>query len=499
LENGTRSFRFRIIIRPTMETPNLDPPPREALSPNGAVGTERAKHPAAARQLVGRLDATEATIGVVGLGYVGLPLAAEYATQGFETRGVDLDEDRVDRLNAGDNYIEDLDDDAIDGLVETGRLRATAHYERGDEVDVWFLCVPTPVTETNEPDPSYIEAATRAIAPHLRPGQLVVLKSTTYPGTTEDVVAPILEEEGPDDLTLGEDIFLAFSPERIDPGNDEYTTANTPVVAGGMTETGTEMARRALGQIIADVHTVSGPKAAEMEKLLENIFRSVNIALANELAQFCERVDGLSMWEVVDAAATKPFGFMPFYPGPGVGGHCIPIDPHYLSKVAETHDFETSFITLSAQVNEEMPRHVVDAVIETIAREPVRLQDAEVLVLGVAFKGNVSDTRRSPAGEIIRLLREKGMGQIRYHDPHVEAYRVPEGEDTNGRAGTVPSVDLTPEVLRHHEATVIVTDHDAVDPGLVAEHAPAIVDTRNALDGIDDPALREKITLLGAG
>ncbi|WP_118831646.1 nucleotide sugar dehydrogenase [Salinibacter ruber] len=482
-----------------METPNLDPPPREALSPNGAAGTDHVEQPAAAQQLVGRLDATEATIGVVGLGYVGLPLAAEYATQGFETRGVDLDEDRVDRLNAGDNYIEDLDDDAIEGLVETGRLRATAHYEKGDEVDVWFLCVPTPVTATNEPDPSYIEAATRSIAPHLRPGQLVVLKSTTYPGTTEDVVAPILREEGPDGLMLGEDVFLAFSPERIDPGNDEYTTANTPVVAGGMTETGTEMARRALGQIIADVHTVSGPKAAEMEKLLENIFRSVNIALANELAQFCERVDGLSMWEVVDAAATKPFGFMPFYPGPGVGGHCIPIDPHYLSKVAKTHDFETSFITLSAQVNEEMPRHVVDAVIEMIAREPVRLQDAAVLVLGVAFKGNVSDTRRSPADEIIRLLRAKGVGQIRYHDPHVEAYRVPEGADGEDAPTEVPSVELTPEVLRRHEATVIVTDHDAVDPGLVAEHAPAIVDTRNALSGIDAPALREKVTLLGAG
>ncbi|WP_263790739.1 nucleotide sugar dehydrogenase [Salinibacter sp.] len=480
-----------------MESPNLDPPPREAPSPNGTAETARAELPAAARQLAGRLDATTATIGVVGLGYVGLPLAAEYAAQGFETRGVDLDEERVGRLNAGDNYIEDLDDDAIKGLVETGRLWATAHYEDGDAVDVWFLCVPTPVTETNEPDPAYIEAATRAIAPHLRPGQLVVLKSTTYPGTTEEVVAPILEEEGPDGLTLGEDVFLAFSPERIDPGNDEYTTANTPVVAGGMTAVGTDMARDALGQIIADVHTVSGPKAAEMEKLLENIFRSVNIALANELAQFCERVDGLSMWEVVEAAATKPFGFMPFYPGPGVGGHCIPIDPHYLAKVAKAHDFETSFITLSAQVNEEMPRHVVDAVIETIAREPVRLQDAAVLVLGVAFKGNVSDTRRSPADEIIRLLREKGVGDVRYHDPHVDAFQVPTG--ANGTAVEVPSVDLTPEVLRQHEVAVVVTDHDAIDPHLVAEHAPAVVDTRNALDAVTDPALREKITLLGAG
>ncbi|MFB6249741.1 MAG: nucleotide sugar dehydrogenase, partial [Salinibacter sp.] len=323
-----------------MEPSDLDPPSREDLSSNGVATTTRAG-PAAARQLTERLDATTATIGVVGLGYVGLPLAAEYAAKGFETRGIDLNEDRVRRLNAGDNYIDDLDDAAVEGLVDMGTLWATPHYEDGDEVDVWFLCVPTPVTETNEPDPSYIEAATHSIAPHLRPGQLVVLKSTTYPGTTEDVVAPILEEDGPDALTLGEDVFLAFSPERIDPGNDEYTTANTPVVAGGVTAACTDVARRALGQIIADVHTVSGPKVAEMEKLLENIFRSVNIALANELAQFCERVDGLSMWEVVDAAATKPFGFMPFYPGPGVGGHCIPIDPHYLSKVAKTHDFET--------------------------------------------------------------------------------------------------------------------------------------------------------------
>ncbi|MEF8817609.1 MAG: nucleotide sugar dehydrogenase [Salinibacter sp.] len=466
-------------------------PPAPASPADSADTTD------AAAQLRHRLDTTTATIGVVGLGYVGLPLAAEYAAQGFETRGIDLDEERVDRLNAGDNYVEDLDDDAIEGLVEMGRLRATAHYEDGDAVDVWFLCVPTPVTETNEPDPAYIEAATRSIAPHLRPGQLVVLKSTTYPGTTEEVVAPILEEEGPDGLTLGEDVFLAYSPERIDPGNDEYTTANTPVVAGGMTDTCTDMARDALGQIIADVHTVSGPKVAEMEKLLENIFRSVNIALANELAQLCERMGDVSMWEVVEAAATKPFGFMPFYPGPGVGGHCIPIDPHYLSWLGKKHDFETSFITLSARINEEMPVAVVDSVVEALARQPGRLQDAEVLVLGVAFKGNVDDTRHSPAEKIIRLLREKGVGEVRYHDPHVEAFQVPTG--TNGTAAEVPSVELTPEALRRHEVAVVVTDHDAMDPHLVAEHAPAVVDTRNALADVTDPALREKITLLGAG
>jgi UDP-N-acetyl-D-glucosamine dehydrogenase len=453
---------------------------------------------APADRLCRRLKAGEATIGVVGLGYVGLPLALEYAEKGFRVRGVDLDEDRVESLNAGRNYVEDLDDAAVRSHAEADRLTARTDFARGADMDVVFVCVPTPVTETNEPDTTHVESATRALAEHLRPGQLVVLRSTTYPGTTEEIVVPILAEAAPEDLTVGEDVFVAFSPERIDPGNDEYTTANTPVVAGGVTETGTDVVRRALEPIMSEVHTVSGPKAAEMEKLLENIFRSVNIALANELAQLCERIDDLSMWEVVDAAATKPFGFMPFYPGPGVGGHCIPVDPYYLSSVGKTHDFETSFITLSAQVNEEMPRHVVEAVIEAIAREPVRLQDAAVLVLGVAFKGNVSDTRRSPAGEIIRLLRKKRVGQIRYHDPHVDAYEAPGADGENARA-EVPSVDLTPETLRHHEAVVIVTDHDAIDSSLVAEHAPAIVDTRNALDGVDDSALREKITLLGAG
>jgi UDP-N-acetyl-D-glucosamine dehydrogenase len=316
-----------------------------------------------------------------------------------------------------------------------------------------------------------------------------------YPGATEEVIA---EQFTSNDWAVGENIFIAFSPERVDPGNETYRVTDIPKVIGGVTDACGDRAVALYEPIFDEVVRVPSSAEAEFVKLLENTFRSVNIGLINELAMTANRMN-IDIWEAVEAAATKPFGFMPFYPGPGVGGHCIPIDPHYLSKVAKTHDFETSFITLSAQVNEEMPRHVVDAVIETIAREPVRLQDAAVLVLGVAFKGNVSDTRRSPAGEIIRLLRQKGVGQIRYHDPHVEAYRAPEGEDTNGRAGAVPSVELTPEVLRRHEATVIVTDHDAVDSGLVAEHAPAIVDTRNALGCIEDPALREKVTLLGAG
>jgi len=464
---------------------------------NGTVEDAVAWKTEPARQLARRLDTTTATIGVVGLGYVGLPLAVEYADRGFSTVGIDLDEERIEALNDGTNYIDDLEDARIRRLVENEQLRGTATFAPSDEIDVFFICVPTPVTETNEPDTSYIEAATESIAEHLRPGQLVVLKSTTYPDTTEGVVQPLLEEKAREHgWVLGEDYFLAHSPERIDPGNEEYTTANTPIVAGGATETCTELTARALEQIVEEVHTVSNPKVSEMEKLLENIFRSVNIALVNELAQLCDRMGEVSMWEVVQAASTKPFGFMPFYPGPGLGGHCIPIDPHYLSWLARKHDFETSFITLSARINEGMPFYVVESVIEAVARQPVQLCNANILVLGVAFKRNVDDTRHSPAGTIIRLLREKGVGTIRYHDPHVPAFQVdgPDGERLD-----VPSVALTPETLRQHDAAVVVTDHDAFDPHLIAENAPSIVDTRNALDGIEDPALREKIILLGGG
>jgi len=468
-----------------------------APTTNGTVEATVAWDTDAAHRLARRLDATTATIGVVGLGYVGLPLAVEYADRGFSTVGIDLDEERIETLNDGTNYIDDLEDDRIRRLVADEQLRGTSSFAASDEIDVFFICVPTPVTETNEPDTSYIEAATASIAEHLRPGQLVVLKSTTYPDTTEGVVQPILEEKAREHgWTLGEDYFLAHSPERIDPGNEEYTTANTPIVAGGATETCTQLTARALEQIVDEVHTVSNPKVSEMEKLLENIFRSVNIALVNELAQLCDRMGEVSMWEVVQAASTKPFGYMPFYPGPGLGGHCIPIDPHYLSWLARKHDFETSFITLSARINEGMPFYVVESIVEAIARQPVQLSDASILVLGVAFKRNVDDTRHSPAGTVIRLLREKGVGTIRYHDPHVPAYQVEEGGDERL---DVPSVDLTPETLRAHDATVLVTDHDAFDPHLIAEHALSIVDTRNALDAVEDPALREKIILLGGG
>lgn len=475
---------------------DLEPPSVSSPATNGAE-LDAADLSPAAQQLARRLETTTATIGVVGLGYVGLPLAVEYADQGFSTVGIDLDEDRVRQLRAGDNYLDDLDDARVRGLVDDETLDGRTTFADSGDIDVFFVCVPTPVTETNEPDTSYIEAATASIAEHLRPGQLVVLKSTTYPDTTESVVQPLLEDAAQEKgLILGEDYFLAHSPERIDPGNEEYTTANTPIVAGGVTDACTRLTKSVLEQIVSEVHAVSNPKVAEMEKLLENIFRSVNIALVNELAQLCDRIGEVSMWEVIQAASTKPFGFMPFYPGPGLGGHCIPIDPHHLSWLARKYDFETSFITLSARINEGMPFYVVESVIEAIARQPVQLSEANVLVLGVAFKRNVDDTRHSPAGTIIRQLREKGIETIRYHDPHVPEYRV---NGTEERTMDVPRSELTPEALAAHDATVIVTDHDAFDSHFIAEHANAIVDTRNALDDVTDPALRDKIILLGGG
>ncbi len=449
----------------------------------------------AAQALHDKIEARRAIIGVVGLGYVGLPLAVEYADGGFRTVGYDLNEARVRDLAAGENYIEDVDDEIVARVIGEDRLTATADFGTAGGVDVFYICVPTPVTAHKDPDMTYIESAARAIAEHLRPGQLVILKSTTYPGTTEERVQPILEAAAAEcGMQLGEDYFLAFSPERIDPGNTQFTTANTPVVVGGVTAACTELAADALRQIVAQVHPVSSPKVGEMEKLLENIFRSVNIALVNEMARLCDRVGGVSVWEVVEAAASKPFGFMPFYPGPGLGGHCIPIDPYYMSWMARRHDFETSFITLSARINEEMPYHVVEAVIKAVARQPVRLADARILVLGTAFKKNVNDTRHAPARRVIALLHEKGLAHIQYSDPHVPAFEVERLDQAPLR---MESVELTEEVLQAAHVTVILTAHQAYPYDVIARHARMIVDTRNALAHVPhDP---EKVLLLGGG
>ena len=462
---------------------------KEAEVATGPVGLSEA-----AARLRDRIEEKQAVIGVVGLGYVGLPLAVAFAGRGFRTLGIDLSRDRVARLRAGHNYIQDVEDDALWRAVETGHLVADAGYDGVGDADVVFICVPTPVTPHKDPDMTYIEGAARSIARHLRPGQLIILKSTTYPNTTEGLVLPILEEAAaPKGMRLGEDYFLAFSPERVDPGNPQFTTENTPIVVGGATKACTELAAKTLRQIVAQVHVVSSPKVAEMEKLLENIFRSVNIALVNELAQLCDRMGDVSIWEVVEAAATKPFGFMPFYPGPGLGGHCIPIDPYYLSWLARKYDFETSFITLAARVNVSMPYYVAEAVVRAIAEEPVGLKDARVLVLGVAFKRDVDDTRHAPALDLIRLLWDQGIRQVHYADPHVPVLEVP----YRGHTVTLEALALDEDVLAAHDVVVIVTDHRAFSYPAVAAHARRIVDTRNALKTV--AVDRDKVVLLGGG
>lgn len=436
-----------------------------------------------------------AKIGVVGLGYVGLPLAVEFAHAGFQTLGIDLNEGRVKGINGGRNYISDVSDEMLEGAVSNGKFKAEHSFDSSGQVDVFFICVPTPVTPHKDPDASFIESSARSIATHLRAGQLIILKSTTYPGTTENLVLPILNEVAAErGLILGRDFFVAYSPERIDPGNEVFTTANTPVVVGGATQNCTEIATLAMKQVVEHVHVVSSPRVAEMEKLLENIFRSVNIALVNEMARLCDRMGDISIWEVVEAAATKPFGFMSFLPGPGLGGHCIPVDPYYLSWVARRYDFETSFITLSARVNESMPFYVVEMIVRAVAQEGVRLRDAKVLILGVAFKRDVDDIRHSPSLRLIELLHDRGIENISYADPHVSTLQV---ELPFGETLALDSQELTEETLRNSDVVVVSTDHSAFSYDLIATHAKRIVDTRNALENV--PHDQEKVVLLGGG
>jgi UDP-N-acetyl-D-glucosamine dehydrogenase len=438
-----------------------------------------------AQSLAGKIKAREAVIGVVGLGYVGLPIGLEFAKREFSVLGFDVSTQKVDMLHAGENYNEDLADAEIAAVSKNGRLQATTDFSRLSEADVIFICVPTPFNANKDPDLSFIEQASLKVAEALRRGQLVILKSTTFPGTTEEHMVPILERSG---LRTGEDFFVAFSPERVDPGNKTFHTGNTPIVVGGVGLESTYLASLANHAIIEKVYMVSNPKIAEMEKLLENIFRSVNIALVNELALLCERMNGIDIWEVIEAAATKPFGYMKFLPGPGIGGHCIPIDPYYLSWLARAYDFETRFITLSANTNESMPHHVTGKVIHLIARQPISLADARVLVIGATFKKNVKDMRHSPAEPIIRHLEVSGVGHIDVADPWLQEY------EAHGRV--FKCLEINPEMLRSYHCAVIVTDHDAFDPQMIAEHSRFVVDTRNMLRDVTEG--REKIILLGS-
>ncbi len=419
-----------------------------------------------------------ARVCVIGLGYVGLPLATEFAEAGFPVSGVDLDTGKVEQLAAGRSYIADVSHERVAALVESGRLTATTRYESlAESPDAIFICVPTPYTALKVPDVGFITRAVETIAACLRPGQIVILESTTYPGTTEELVLPILQRTS--GLSHGSDFFLAFSPERIDPGDTHYDIGTVPKVVGGAGPRAGELAKLLFEAVApGKVHSVSSPRAAEMAKLLENTFRSVNIALVNELALLAERM-GIDIWEVIEAASTKPFGFMPFYPGAGVGGHCIPVDPFYLSWKAREFDFYTRFVELSAEINDNMPFHAVDLVSRALDAQGRSTRDARVLVLGVAFKRNVDDARNSPARRVIELLRAKGA-EVAYHDPHVPGFETA-GTLFGLRSEIVlQSQPLTAELLRAANAVVIITPHKKIDLDLVVREAPLLIDTTGA-------------------
>jgi len=408
-----------------------------------------------------------AKLGIVGLGYVGIPLAVAFAEAGFRVLGFDVQQKRVDLVNEGKSYIADVSNERLSTTLTNGAFEATTDQNRLSEVDAICICVPTPLTKTKEPDLSYVTQESEEISKHLRPGQLVILESTTYPGTTREVVLPILQRSG---LNVGSDFYLAFSPERVDPGNKKYTIKNTPKVVGGVNPESTELAELLYRQVADAVVPVSCPEVAEMTKVFENVFRSVNIALVNELAQLCERM-GISVWEVIDATATKPFGYMPFYPGPGVGGHCIPLDPYYLANKAMEYDFHTRFIELAAEINEGMPYYVTLHIMEALNAQGKSLNGAKVLVLGVAYKKDVEDVRDSPSLKLIQLLKEKGA-KVSYNDPFIPQIQLSQGK--------LDSVDLTEEYLSSADCTVIATNHSCYNLEQIVTWSKLVFDTRGA-------------------
>jgi UDP-N-acetyl-D-glucosamine dehydrogenase len=421
-----------------------------------------------------KLTDRTARVGVVGLGYVGLPLLVEFARGGFHAVGIDIDSRKIATINRGESYIQDVAAEDIAEMAATGRLTATSDTAVIRQLDTINICVPTPLRKTRDPDLSFVVSAVEQIAEHLGVGQLVILESTTYPGTTDEVVRPILERRG---LRAGEDFFLAFSPERVDPGNTQWTTRNVPKVVGGCSPTCAALARDLYSASIDQVVEVSSPRVAEMVKLLENTFRAVNIGLVNELALMCDRL-GISVWEVVEAAATKPFGFMPFYPGPGLGGHCIPIDPFYLSWKVKEVGFEARFIELAGQVNGAMPHHVVDKVVDALNSHSKSIRGSSILALGVAYKRDINDFRESPALDVLATLERKGA-RLTYHDPYVPSLVAGEWPGPQDLA----SIPLSAETLAAADCVVILTDHRVFDYDLIRTRAPLIVDSRNAIKG----------------
>ena len=412
-----------------------------------------------------------AVFGVVGLGYVGLPLSVAMADAGYRVIGFDVSDEVAALLNDGRSHVEDVKGATVAGMREKGLFEATTDMDRLAECDVISICVPTPLSKTRDPDVSYVVSASTAVAKALRPGQLIILESTTYPGTTREVLLPMLEETG---LEVGRDFFLCFSPERVDPGNAVWQVDNTPKVIGGVTEACSYMGAAAYGRVLETIVPVSSTEAAELTKLLENTFRAINIALANEMAQVADRLD-VDVWEVIEAAATKPFGFMKFTPGPGIGGHCIPLDPHYLAWKMKTLNYRTRLIELASEVNAEMPHFVVDKVRSALNEHRKSVRDSRILVIGVAYKRDIGDVRESPALDVIRMLEEQG-GLIHYHDPHVPEIR----EDGLERH----SVGLTDDELSDADCVVILTDHSGIDYERVVRLAHVVVDTRNATSGM---------------
>lgn len=431
-----------------------------------------------------------ACIGVIGLGYVGLPLIVEFALKGFPTIGFEVDQKKVDELNKGNSHIVDVPSENVQKSLDSEKFKATTDFSELNKCDVIIICVPTPLRKTKDPDMSYILAAGEQIKKYARRGQLVILESTTYPGTTDEVLQPMIEEAG---LKLDEDFLLAFSPERVDPGNPQFQTHNITKVVGGVGKDSTEVAAQLYAEIVGDVHAVSSARVAEACKLWENTFRAINIGMANEMAKVCNALN-IDTWEVVRAAATKPFGFMPFYPGPGIGGHCIPLDPHYLSWKARQHGFDSQFITLAEQINSGMPKYVVELVRDALNGNQKAVNGSKILILGVAYKKDIDDMRESPALSVIDLLRSQGA-EVIYHDAFVpevtfdHAYTIGDGEPLYNQ-------ELTDELLKSADCVVICTEHSGVDYKNVCELSSVIVDTRNALKEDIRDASKAKVVRL---
>jgi UDP-N-acetyl-D-glucosamine dehydrogenase len=430
----------------------------------------------AGRELEKKIHDRSAKVGVVGLGYVGLSLAVEMARVGFPVKGIDIDVTRVNAVNAGMSYNLDVSSEVLLALVSQDRLKATQAFATMQDLDALSICVPTPLRKTKDPDLSYVVAAIEALRNHLRPGQLVVLESTTYPGTTRELVLPILQETG---LQVGEDFFLAYSPERVDPGNRTYKGRNIPKVISGITPRCTELAALFYGEFIEKIVPVSSPEAAEMVKLLENTFRSVNIALANEMARLSHKL-GINVWEVIEAAQTKPFGFMAFYPGPGLGGHCIPVDPHYLTWKARANGFCPRLIEVATEINAQMPTFTIERIVDALNERRMSLKGSKILALGVAYKRDSNDLRESPAVEVLRGLRYKGASTY-YSDPYIASVDI-EGE-------VLRSLHLTPDLVESMDCVVLLTDHSEFDYEMISAHSRLILDSRNGFRNFLSPAV----------